>query len=193
MAQQVPLDPTGRADNPERDAARDDATREICPDVAYRRLAIVNVVFFGKPGAGDRQWVLIDAGVVGTTRMISSAAERWFGRDSRPAAIVLTHGYFDPVGRLEELADHWEETWLGAEVFVSFDKRGGECARCARHNRPRIVVRRRRTIRWCTSAQSDQDDEWPIERLSVMGAKVVGWPAFAGHDNGAMNGSLSLV
>jgi glyoxylase-like metal-dependent hydrolase (beta-lactamase superfamily II) len=103
MAQQIPLDPTARADDPKRD----DATREVCPDLAYRRLAIVNVVFFGTPGAGDRQWVLIDAGVIGTTGMIITAAERRFGQDSRPAAIVMTHGHFDHVGGVEELADRW--------------------------------------------------------------------------------------
>jgi hypothetical protein len=56
MSQQVPIDPSARADNSELDNARDDGTREIAPDLAYRRLAIVNVVFVGRAGAGDRQW-----------------------------------------------------------------------------------------------------------------------------------------
>jgi hypothetical protein len=43
----------------------DDGTHVIAPDLAYRRLALVNVVFLGRPGAGDRQWTLIDAGVPG--------------------------------------------------------------------------------------------------------------------------------
>lgn len=50
MAQQIPLDQHGRADRPDSDAARDDGTHEICPDLAYRRLAIVNAVYFGNPG-----------------------------------------------------------------------------------------------------------------------------------------------
>ena len=108
MGQQIPLDAAGRADDPERDAARDDCTHEIAPDLAYRRLAIVNVVFFGRPGAGDRRWVLIDAGVMGTKGLITAAAEERFGPASRPAAIVMTHGHFDHVGALEELADQWE-------------------------------------------------------------------------------------
>ena len=64
--------------------------------------------FFGVAGAGDRQWVLIDAGVFGTTGLLAGAAEARLGKDSRPAAIVMTHGHFDHIGGLKELADRWE-------------------------------------------------------------------------------------
>ncbi len=103
MAGQIPLDPSDRADS-----RQDDATHEIAPDLAYRRLAIVNVVFVGRPGAGDREWVLIDAGVMGTTGLIRGAAAERFGPESRPAAIVMTHGHFDHVGALEELSEDWQ-------------------------------------------------------------------------------------
>ncbi|PTM92594.1 MBL fold metallo-hydrolase [Mycoplana dimorpha] len=108
MPKQIPLDPRGRAASPESDAARDDDIQEICPDLAYRRLAIVNVAFFGRSGAGDRGWVLVDAGVIGTTSLIIEAAEARFGPHSRPAAIIMTHGHFDHVGGLEELAEKWD-------------------------------------------------------------------------------------
>jgi glyoxylase-like metal-dependent hydrolase (beta-lactamase superfamily II) len=108
MQHQIPLDPAGRADSPQQDDARDDGTHEVAPDLAYQRLAIVNVAFYGAPGAGDRAWVLIDAGVMGTTGLIARAAEGRFGSGSRPAAIVMTHGHFDHVGALEALAERWE-------------------------------------------------------------------------------------
>jgi hypothetical protein len=65
MNEQIPLSPESLADNPSADERRDDNTREILSDVAYKRLAIVNVVYFGKANAGDGAWVLIDAGVAG--------------------------------------------------------------------------------------------------------------------------------
>jgi glyoxylase-like metal-dependent hydrolase (beta-lactamase superfamily II) len=101
---QIPLDPSSRADDPEEDAQRDDGTHEVAPDVAYKRLAIVNVVFCGLPGSAD--WVLIDAGLYGTAGLIVKAAEERF--QSAPRAIVLTHGHFDHVGALRELIDRWD-------------------------------------------------------------------------------------
>ncbi|MDX0451886.1 MBL fold metallo-hydrolase [Sinorhizobium medicae] len=105
---QIPLGPSAVADKPQSDAARDDGTQEIARDLAYRRLAIVNVAFFGEPGCGERGWVLIDAGVVGTKALIKQAAAERFGPDARPAAIVMTHGHFDHIGALEDLADEWD-------------------------------------------------------------------------------------
>ncbi len=104
MVQQIPLETSARA--PERD--RDDGLHEIAPDIAYRRLVMVNVVFVGPPGAGDRNWVLVDAGLWGTKFLITAAAEARFGAGSRPSAIVLTHGHFDHVGALESLAEAWD-------------------------------------------------------------------------------------
>jgi len=77
---------------------------EVRPDIAYQRLAMVNVVMVGLPDAGD--WVLVDSGVAGFTEMILSASDRRFaGR--RPRAIIQTHGHFDHVGSLLELSERW--------------------------------------------------------------------------------------
>jgi glyoxylase-like metal-dependent hydrolase (beta-lactamase superfamily II) len=80
----------------------------ILSDVAYRRLGLVNVVYVDQQMSVNNSWVLIDAGVVGTTNPIVNGAEDLFGDGSRPAAIILTHGHFDHVGALSNLAERWD-------------------------------------------------------------------------------------
>src|SRR3954469_17389390 len=104
MSHQIPVDKGALAPiNQEQGSLR-----EVGSDLAYRQLAIVNVVFYGKPEASDRGWVLIDAGLPGTEHLIVRAAQDRFGKQSRPAAIMLTHGHFDHIGVLKSLADRWE-------------------------------------------------------------------------------------
>jgi glyoxylase-like metal-dependent hydrolase (beta-lactamase superfamily II) len=120
MAHQIPLNASDRADSPRHDPVNDDSTHSIAGDLAYKRLALVNVVFFGVPGAGDRQWVLIDAGLTGTAGLIDAAAKERFGPASRPAAIILTHGHFDHIGALKQLADQWDAPIYAHELELPF-------------------------------------------------------------------------
>jgi glyoxylase-like metal-dependent hydrolase (beta-lactamase superfamily II) len=106
MAEQVPVDDSAIA--PDFD---DDGMHQLVPDIAYKRLAIVNVVFFGMEaadGGSNPEWVLIDAGLKGTADMIADAAADRFGPNTPPLAIILTHGHTDHVGALEELVQRWE-------------------------------------------------------------------------------------
>ena len=96
---QVPINESSLADE-----VTEDGVHRIAPDLAYIRTAIVNVVFYGT----GRDWVLIDAGIVGSRVAIASAARVFSSVEGPPKAIVLTHGHFDHVGALEGLAAEWD-------------------------------------------------------------------------------------
>jgi glyoxylase-like metal-dependent hydrolase (beta-lactamase superfamily II) len=69
------------------------------------RILIVNVFFVGERNG---PWVLVDAGLPFSANRIRQAAASRYGESSRPEAIILTHGHFDHVGALRELAREWD-------------------------------------------------------------------------------------
>ena len=115
MAQQIAIDPRCEVGE-----GQPDGTMQVAPDLAYQRLLLVNVAYVGRPGSAPQSWVLIDAGVHGTYHTILGAAEKRFGKDSRPAAIVLTHGHFDHVGALKDLAEHWDVPIFAHEMELPY-------------------------------------------------------------------------
>ena len=112
MVQQIPLE--GEALPPE---VTDGSLHQVLDDVAYQRLAIVNVMYLG---TGTGEWVLVDAGVTGSRGAILKAVESRFGADGRPAAIVMTHGHFDHVGALRSLAERWDVPVYAHEMELPY-------------------------------------------------------------------------
>ena len=57
-------------------------------------------------GTAER-WVLVDTGLPGFSGSIRRAAAQRLGAESRPEAIILTHGHWDHAGSALDLADEW--------------------------------------------------------------------------------------
>ncbi|MDB5251045.1 MAG: fold metallo-hydrolase [Flaviaesturariibacter sp.] len=78
----------------------------VAPGVWRVKDVFVNA-FIIQNGEGTN-WVLVDAGLKSAASKIRKLAQEAIGSaNSRPSAIVLTHGHFDHVGSLQELADAW--------------------------------------------------------------------------------------
>ncbi|MFD1361177.1 MBL fold metallo-hydrolase [Lentibacillus salinarum] len=92
--------------------------REVINDVYYYTDQIANVMFVGYPKQGE--WVLIDAGLPGAADEIRSEAAERFGENSRPSAIILTHGHFDHVGGLVELVKAWDVPVYSHELEIPY-------------------------------------------------------------------------
>lgn len=91
----------------------------VLPDVYCYTNQIVNLCLVGNPNESS-EFVLIDAGMPKSADEIKDMAEERFGKNCRPALIVLTHGHFDHVGSLVELLEEWRVPVYAHELEVSY-------------------------------------------------------------------------
>ena len=83
-------------------------TFRVSEDVTGLQIVMANVYFIRQTDGDTPRWFLVDAGLGSCADRIQRAAESLFGAGSKPSAILLTHGHFDHVGGLAELARRWK-------------------------------------------------------------------------------------
>ncbi len=88
----------------------------VTSDIAYMRTVIANICFVGDPIQGN--WMLVDTGIAKCADAIKKYAEARFGRP--PILILLTHGHFDHVGNVIELASYWDVPIYAHEKELPF-------------------------------------------------------------------------
>lgn len=82
------------------------SAEEVTPDILLLQFTIVTACLVGSPQS--KEYVLVDTGLENSADFIRQAAAKRFGKDSRPQAIILTHGHFDHVGSVKKLASLWD-------------------------------------------------------------------------------------
>lgn len=91
---------------------------EVLPDLFCYTVQIVNIILVGR--SNTKEFVLVDAGMPESADKIIEMVEERFGENSRPKAIVLTHGHFDHVGAIIELVKHWDIPVYAHELELPF-------------------------------------------------------------------------
>jgi glyoxylase-like metal-dependent hydrolase (beta-lactamase superfamily II) len=78
---------------------------DVAPNVWGTKDVFVNMYMVKDEETGN--WVLIDTGLKSSAAKLKKMAAELFGEDSKPSAILLTHGHFDHIGSLARLAEDW--------------------------------------------------------------------------------------
>jgi glyoxylase-like metal-dependent hydrolase (beta-lactamase superfamily II) len=78
----------------------------VTPGIIGIKMIFVNA-YLVRANEHSNAWVLVDAGLKGYGGKIKKVAQHYFGEGTKPEAILLTHGHFDHVGALLDLAHEW--------------------------------------------------------------------------------------
>lgn len=82
-------------------------SQQITPEILILQFTVVNACIISNNSKNNNQWILVDTGLENSADYIIECAEEKFGKNSRPQAVILTHGHFDHVGSAITLAEHY--------------------------------------------------------------------------------------
>ncbi|MEJ7860954.1 MAG: MBL fold metallo-hydrolase [Pyrinomonadaceae bacterium] len=80
----------------------------VAAGVRHLKIVFVNAYLVDTPESSLGSWVLVDTGMPLSDGRIKRFAEKIYGANAKPSAIVLTHGHFDHAGAALALASLWE-------------------------------------------------------------------------------------
>lgn len=93
-------------------------SKKVLPDIVMLDFTIVKAYMVNlKNNTG---WVLIDTGLENSFDFIKETAEEYYGKDSKPQAIILTHGHFDHVGSVISLSNLWDVKIYAHELEMPY-------------------------------------------------------------------------
>lgn len=92
---------------------------EVLPDLYCYTNQIVNVCCVGNPEETN-EWILVDTGMPESANTIVEMVEERYGENSKPKAILLTHGHFDHVGAVVDLVNKWDVEVYAHEAELPF-------------------------------------------------------------------------
>lgn len=84
-------------------SAMDTTSSQVISDILLMNFTVVNAALVGT----SDNYIIVDTGLENSADFILKCIEERFGRNSKPKAIVLTHGHFDHVGSVIKLCELW--------------------------------------------------------------------------------------
>ncbi|WZL74025.1 MBL fold metallo-hydrolase [Clostridiaceae bacterium 35-E11] len=84
-------------------SAMNTSSLQVTPDILLMNFTIVNATLVGTAD----NYILVDTGLENSAEFILQCIKNKFAKNSKPKAIVLTHGHFDHVGSVIKLCELW--------------------------------------------------------------------------------------
>lgn len=83
-----------------------ESSLQVTPDILVLQFRVVNAYIVSYLENNSDKWVLVDTGLENSAEFIIKCAIKKFGENSKPEAMILTHGHFDHVDFVKKLSKY---------------------------------------------------------------------------------------